>query len=208
MSIVLIIKMFIKNYEELVNLTESEYSQVEIINCYVNSCDSAKCKQIVKKLTKAKVGLIRSAKEIHVNFGSTNYLSKDKTILVIGYLSVCKTSCQNCISCFNMEFLSDNYSVNTLIINKIGFGSNEILNSLSPNIKYLRVGEYEETYELTNLPYELEQLDLLDNKQIDIKKIKLPFNCKFNLVKELTVKELEELNKPVIKLNIGNVALE
>lgn len=195
--------MFIKNYEELFNLNESEYSQVEIINCYVDSSKSAKCKEIVKKLTRAKIGLIKSSNETHINFGSTNYLSKDKTILVIGYLSVCKTSCQNCISCFNMEFLSDNYLVDTLVINKIGFGSNEILNSLSQNIKYLRVGESEETYELKNLPYQLEQLDLFDNKQIDIKKIKLPFNCKFNLVHKISI---EEQKPPVVNLiNIGEL---
>jgi hypothetical protein len=198
--------MIITNFEDLLALDETDYPQVELINCYIKTYDFAKCKEIVKKLKHTKIGLVKTVKEIVINFGEPNYLSKDKKTLVIGNLEVCKKNCQNCVSCLNMEFLSENYNIDTLIINKIGIGGNVILNNLSDSIKKLRVGESEEPYELNNLPYGLEMLELFDNKYIDVEKIKLPFNCKFNLTNKIIEKPIVDDVQAVLAPHI--VALE
>ena len=191
--------MIIIYSDDLIKLNPIDYKQVEIVNCYINEENQTACLKIIRELKNAKTAYVTtrksffyksfdSSKYISKNiypvakFGCTNYLSKDKKTLIISELSLCKTECKNCISCFNMEYLTENPTMETLIINKVGDGGNAILNNLPYSLIHLRVGESIEDYELNNLPFSLQKLELYDQKIIDSEKIKLPIDCTLSLI--------------------------
>lgn len=189
--------MIIIYEKDLLNLTD--YSDVEILNCYISKENEQECKKKVTQLKNAKTAYVIT-RDSHVykslvtnkyiskdkypivNFGYENYLSKDKKVLVISNLSLCTKQCKNCVSCYNAEYLTINPQIETLIINKVGIGGNAILNNLPDSLLHLRVGESVEDYELNNLPYSLEILELYDQKIINSEKIKLPWGCKLELI--------------------------
>ena len=127
------------------------------------------------------------------NFGYENYFTKDKKVLVISKLSLCEKECNNCISCFNKEHLTDNSQIEILIINTVGVGCNALLNNLPYGLLHLRLGGPPENYEIINLPFSLKKLELNYTDKIDYNKIKLPINCEINFLNKLP--ENYEINK-------------
>jgi hypothetical protein len=185
--------------DDLISLSLDEYKNVEIVNCYINEENQSSCLKIIANLKNAKTAYVATRKRFFyksfdsttyiskniyptAKFGYTNYLSKDKKVLVIEELSLCETKCKNCIPCFNIEYLTSNPEVETLIINKVGSGANAILNNLPHSLIHLRVGESVEEYELNNLPFSLQKLELYDQLIIDSTKIKLPIDCVLSLI--------------------------
>jgi len=210
--------MIILYENELMNLTNDDYKNIEMINCYVDETDTNKYLSLGTKFKKAKSVYINSRKRQFIkaysnnkyyssnsfpilNFGYSNYLSNNKKILVIGELSFCKLKCKNCLGCLNMEYLNNNSNIETLIINKIGSGGNIILNDLPLSLKHLRVGESTEIYNLTNLPFTLEKLELYDQKIIPQEKIKLPFGCSLILIEPIGNDEKQPLPSPVLQFD-------
>ena len=185
--------------DDLLNLTLDEYKNVEIVNCYIDEEKQEDSLKIVKEFKNAKIAYVATRKRFFyksfdsskyisnnaypvAKFGYTNYLSKDKKVLIISELSLCKKNCKNCVMCFNMEYLTENPEVEILIINKVGVGGNAILNNLPYSLTHLRIGESVENYELNNLPFSLQKLELYDQKIIDSSKIKLPMDCILSLI--------------------------
>jgi hypothetical protein len=191
---------------ELIKLDPSEYKNVEAVSCYIDEEQQEQCIKIIKELKNTKSlyvakkidknkfsdytscgGITYSRNHIlkHLeligNFGYKNYLSNDKKTLIISELSLCKTRCNNCMPCLQMEYLEENSQIETLIINKLGYGANAILNNLPYSLIQLRVLECEEVYNLTNLPFSLQKLELYDQKT-DCEKIKLPIDCVITLI--------------------------
>jgi hypothetical protein len=189
--------MYILYYDELTKLEPYEYLDIEFFNFSISKDNQDECLDIIKKFKQAKNGYIESCyyKNIELNknikkecykntickFGFNNYISKDNKVLIIYDVSFCENKCKNCISCLNLEFLNDNSEIETLIFVKLGRGGNKILNNLPYSIKLLRIYDSEEEYEVSNLPVCLEKVELYNPINLDLEKLKLPFDCKLKI---------------------------
>lgn len=192
--------MYLLYYEDLLNLDSTNYHDVEFVNFCVNAEQKNDTVKLIRNLKYAKNGYVEfcemkeyvstnntSTKTFHKNiisqFGNRNYISKDKKVLIIYEVSMCKNNnCGNCVPCFNLEFLNENSDIEILIIIKLGEGGSILLNNLPYSLLQLRIYESTNTYELFNLPFYLQKLELYDSQKVDIEKIKLPIDCSITLL--------------------------
>ncbi len=189
--------MYILYYDELTKLEPTQYQEIEFFNLSISKDKQDECLDIIKKFKQAKNGYVEACyhKNIEVNkkdkkvcykniickFGFDNYISKDNKVLIIYNVSFCEMKCKNCISCLNLEFLNDNSEIETLIFVKLGKGGNKILNNLPYSVKLLRIYDTEEPYDVSNLPVCLETLELYNPNNLDLEKLKLPFDCELKI---------------------------
>lgn len=189
--------MYILYYDELTKLEPNQYQEIEFFNLSISKDKQNECLDIIKKLKHAKNGYVEACyyKNIEVNkkekkvcykntickFGFNNYISRDNKVLIIYNVSFCEMKCKNCISCLNLEFLNDNSEIEILIFVKLGKGGNKILNNLPYSVKLLRIYDTEEPYDVSNLPVCLETLELYNPNNLDLEKLKVPFDCELKI---------------------------